>query len=379
MKTDWPSAIATALVLLATSVPAEPVPLADATASASVRAVDSPEGYRIAVLFRPVTTLDDASNEEMTEVMAHFYAEEALSGFLKQPKAISFVRAKSSRKEAEDGRVQWNFAIASPAISDAPVEAVEKREELAGRPASREKTDAKTRMIDFRSSCFKDLRIAEAVFSDEAAHCSTANERKALKDRIANALSALEEKIRTDDGLFRAEKKDMLDRVGRVRASLYDEIEGGGTIDSPPADGPAAPIADATFVEPFGALLRADPILLRTGGARIVERKDGSIVVLAVGSALAENGSREKIAEMQAAAALSRLRGEEVVTEDELTRSYERSTRDGATTENAETKRTSKTTLFSMDFHKPGETVGTWLSADRRKFFLAKGRILEKP
>ena len=44
-----------------------------------------------------------------------------------------------------------------------------------------------------------------------------------------------------------------------------------------------------------------------------------------------------------------------------------------------EMKRLSKTVVNSIDFHKTGETVGTWLSADRKRFFMAKGRIVHKP
>lgn len=379
MKTSRLVAASIAFLFGTVSATAEAVPLADASASASVRAVSEPEGYRVSVAFVPVTTLDDVSNAEMTEILAQFYAEEALTVFLHAPKAVSFTRIKSSNKMREDGRVQWSWTIPAGAVADAPEEVIEKREEATGTKSSSGKTDARTKLLDFRSSCFKDLRVAETVFSDEASRCRDESDKTALRERIAKAFSALEEKIDTDGDLFRSEKKELRDRAAKVKAFLFDEIGGGAGESESTGRTESLPVSDATFVEPFGALLRADPILLKSGGARIVERKDGSFAVLAVGSAMAANDNREKIAEMQAAAALSKLRGEEVVTEDELVRNYERTTKDGITSETASTERKSKTSLFSMDFHKPGETVGTWLSPDGKRFFLAKGRIVKTP
>lgn len=358
---------------------AEQVTLADASASASVQKNVSPEGFSIIVSFHPVTTLDDVTNEEMTEVLAHFYAEEALSTFLQSHKGIDFAKAKATNKPMGENFARWAFSVPVGAVVDAEIEVIEARKEVVGKKSLEERQDAKTRQQDFRSSCFRDLRVAESLFAEEAGKCKDVQACEKLRRRIESAFSVLREKIKADDGLFRAEKKELLEKVDKVESFLIREASVGANGDNDHGREAPLPIVDAVFVPPFDKILEADLILLKSGGARIIKRKDGSFVVLAVGSALASNDNREKIAEMQAAAALSKLRGEEVVTEDELSRNYERTTKNGVTSETAATERKSKISLFSIDFHKPGETVGTWLSPDRKRFFLAKGRIVESP
>lgn len=349
------------------------VPLADASASAAVEEMSEGAEYRIAVEFVPVTTLDEVSNDQMTEVLARFYAEEALSGFLEKEIAILFPHVQSLHKTLGERHVQWTFSVPARMLVDAPPAETMTRKEITQDTIRGDSPDIQTRLLDFRSQCFKDLRIAEALFADEAAKCVNPKEKAALRNRIVQAFAALEEKVRNDGALFRAEKKELLERAAKVRAFLLDELAGGEPAQESGIRQKDLPISDATFVEPFGAFLRADPILLRTGGVRIIERQDGSRVVLAVGSASAMNEHREDIADAQAQIALAKWREEEVVTESELTREYQRNSNG---VETSGMKRTSHTRLSAMSLHKPGETVGTWFSPDGTRFFLAKGRIV---
>lgn len=348
------------------------VPLADASASAKVEEIPEGGEYRITVEFIPVTTLDEVSNDEMTEVLARFYAEEALSGFLGAEKAISFTHVPLAHKPLEEGRVQWAFAIPSRLVVDAPLEKTVARREITKGRSQSTTPDIQTRLLDFRSSCFKDLRIAEALFADEAEKCSSSGEKAALHNRIAQAFDAFEEKVRNDGALFRAEKKELLERAAKVRAFLLDELDAGAGTKEADAQSDDLPISDATFVEPFGVFLRADPILLQTGGARRIPRPDGTWVVLAVGSAATANEHREDIADLQASAALAKLGGEEAGTKSELKRAYQRGSNGG---ESYEMKRISRTELSAGRFQQAGEKVGTWFSPDGTRFFLARGRI----
>ena len=83
------------------SAHADEIKLADASASASVTRIQTPKGFDVSVSFRPVATLDEVSNEEMTEVMAMFYVDEALSSFLKAQKAIIPRKVKFSFEKAK--------------------------------------------------------------------------------------------------------------------------------------------------------------------------------------------------------------------------------------------------------------------------------------
>lgn len=358
---------------------AEQVLLADASASASVQKIASPEGFGIKVSFPPVITLDDVSNEEMTQVLSHFYAEEALSAFLKSQKGIAFQKAKTEDSLLEDGRVQWSFSVPASAIFEADVEVVEVRKEIVGKKSPVAKPDAKTRLLDFRSSCFRDLRIAESLFAEEVAKCKDDQARSKLRQRIENAIAALQEKIRNDDNLFRAEKKELLEKADKVESFLLQEVSGGAGGNAAPKKGLPLPITDAVFTAPFDRILENDPILLQHDGARFVDLGNGTIAIVAVGSARADNEDRDDIAEMMASAALAKLNaGEESVVENRIERNYRRSSGSEGASESMEMKRTSKTTVNAADFHKLGEKVGTWLSKDGKRFFMAFGRIVKQ-
>ena len=359
---------------------AEEIKLADASASASVENTVSPSGFRITVTFYPVTTLDEVSNSEMTETMAQFYAEEALSKRLRSQKAISFKKVKSSRKNVDGGKARWIFAVPTEAVIDAPVKSVELREEIVGgasKKTGKASVDAKTKMLEFRSSCFRDLRIAEALFAEEIDLANVGKEGVALQQKIEAAFNALRKKIKADDDLFRAEKAELIEKADKVESYLLARITSGGGKKVRKEDNAKLPISGALFKDPFGDLLKSDPILLTHGGARLIEMDDGAIAILAVGSARAENEDREDIAELTASAALGKLQaGEESLVENKVERTYSRSVVGNKESEDVNVKRTSTVSINSIDFHKCGETVGTWFSLDGKRFFMAKGRIV---
>ena len=358
---------------------AEQINLVDASASASVVSSSVQKGYEISVEFRPVTTLDEISNEEMSKTLAQFYAEEALSNFLHAPKAIAFGKAQSILNGVENGRAKCVFNIPMDAIIDAPIHNVEIREEIVGKRRIDEKVDAKTRILDFRSTCFRDLRIAETLFAEEIAAVKNADERAALQRKIKDGFSALRLRIKADDNLFRSEKAELVEKVDKVENYLLTEaIDEKGKTNRTDSE-KNLPILDAIFKEPFGDLLKADPILLTHGGARFIEMVDGRVAILAVGFAMADNEDKEDIAELKASAELGKLLGgEESIVRNKIERQYRRSSSRDNANESMELKRTSATIVNSMDFHKMGETVGTWFSKDEKRFFLAKGRIVRK-
>ena len=376
-----------ALCLGGYAVAAE-VKLADASASASIEQLPAQDAFAIAVAFRPVTTLDDVTNREMTEVMAQFYAEEALSKFLKLPKAIVFskVETRGGKVDEDAKKVKFGFRVPVAAVIDAPVQKVEAREEVVGKKNPDVKKSVGNRFQDFRSTCFRDLRIAEALYADEVASVKGEKAVAKLRQKMHAAFVALREKIENDDNLFRAEKKELVGKVEKVERSLVKELEGkesdaaadGADVAEDDKSDKDLPISNATFVEPFGKLLKRDPILLTTGGARVIEMGNGLIAVVFVGSASTDNDDREEIAEMRGADALGRLReGEETSAESSIERTYTRSSGDSGAKENMDVKRVSRVRMNSNAFLPDGmEKVGTWFSKDGKKFFLAKGRIV---
>lgn len=350
----------------------EKVKLADANASASVDRSAS-DGYEITVSFRPVTTLDEDANREMTETLAIFYAEEALSSFLNAQKGIVVRGTKFLSEKARGGNEKWTFVVPDGSIADVPEVKVEVREAVVGRKIS-SRSDPDTVIRDFRSSCFRDLRVAETLFAEKIASVKERAEKDRLLEKIRDAFSGLRKKVKADDDLFRSEKDELIKKADRVEDYLVAKVGGD---DDCKRNVKNLDITDAVFREPYGRMLKADPILIAHGGARCIEMSDGSIMILAVGYASADNDDREDIAELRASAELGKLQaGEESVVENKFERDYSYSSDSGKTKENMTKKRRSSTTVNSYDFHKMGETVGTWLSKDGKRFFMAKGRIV---
>lgn len=378
--TDAMKTLLLLLVLLLwgfTSVSAFEIKFADASASASVVSVASQSGYRISVDFRPITTLDEISNREMSETLAQFYAEEALSSFFHASKAIVFSKAKTALICDGINKAQCVFDVPMAAIIDAPFRNVEIREEVVGKKRPENKADVNTRILDFRSTCFRDLRISEALFAEEIATAKNDSERVISQRKIKKGFTVLRQKIKADNNLFRSEKAELLEKVDKVENYLLIGIIGKkDKIDRSDSE-EKLPILEPIFKEPFGDLLKTDLILLTRGGARFIEMGDGAVAILAVGFALADNEDKEDIAEMRASAELGKLQGgEESVVRNKIERQYRRSSSGNDMNESSELKRSSATIVNSMHFHKLGETVGTWLSPDKKRFFLAKGRIV---
>lgn len=349
---------------------AKDITLADPTASASVIKVGTPERYEIALSFVPVTTLDAVSNEEMTDVLAQFYAEEAISLFMGVPKAIVRDGAKASKGDVAGGKIKWFFTVPKRAIVGVSKAEVDVRSEWAG-AICYSRVDIKTRLEDFRSQCFRDLRVAEMMFDEKIQHAKTESEKRFLCNKAKHSLDELRLKIKADSHLFRAEKAKMLKKCDEVEEYLNSSRQ------KCIAD---LPIKNAKFdKEIFEDLIKEDTILLTHGGARIKELDDGSVAVISVGSAAATMDDCMDIAEMDASAALSKLLGgEETVVRNELRREYSRVGKSEIQSEMSEFKRKSLIQLFSTSYHKSGETVGTWLSLDGKRFFVAKGRVVSK-
>lgn len=352
------------------------IKLADASASASVARSLSPTGFVVSVVFRPVTTLDDVSNGEMTEVLALFYAEEAVSLFLKESKAIVPNRTKFTFERVDAWKERWRFVVPESAVVDAPMITVKTRDDVVGKK-SISKNNAQMKILDFRSSCFRDLRVAETLFVEKVDAANGQEAKEAVRKKIQDAFSALRLKIKADDDLFRSEKEELVKKAEKVESFLVARIDGDDSEINRKEKVRSLPVIDAVFKEPYGDLLCADPILLTRGGARVVEWKDGAIAILAVGFASADNDEREDIAELNASAELGKLRaGEETLVANKLERCYSSTTKGDEIRENLEKKWVSTISVHTIDFHKIGETVGTWLSKDGKRFFLAKGRIV---
>ena len=390
------------VTLLSTVVYAENVQFKSSRkVAADVTEIDSGKGLRISVAFIPVSTLTEASNERISRLMAQSFAERTVSGYLHAPKTILFPKAKIVSFEFPKSNYERICKVVYEIPKTALLDIVVKKNKVSDLEDTWEifkkacMTESKYAMDDFRSDCYRDLRLAEAAFMVEIAQRERTLE--SVREEIETSFSAIIQRVDSEDMLLMSEKEELSNKIQSVRSFLLrkleerhlsrerlpvvrsdkvlysaDDVKRNDREDK-------LPILNAVFQEPFGEFLKNDPILLLHGGARFIKIDDGATAILAVGYAASDNENREDVAELEASAALGKLQGgEETLVNNKYEDAYLSVSMGGETKENVKMIQSYKVSVNSMDFHKTGETVGTWLSADGKRFFLAKGRIVRK-
>ena len=168
--------------------------------------------YHCLVIFSPVVTMDAISNREMNRLMAQFLAEEALEKHLGKPCAVAFSRTSSSIKDMSK-TLEYVFDIPKNAISF-DVKVVTSSETDEKRPLSRE--DARRMILAERSSCFRDVTLAEAYL----ASLTKEPLDKRRREELITMLKKLEDSIDEDDNLFTREKRELKQRVRKLKATV---------------------------------------------------------------------------------------------------------------------------------------------------------------
>lgn len=353
--------LATSVVLAAQKIELE----SDKSVLAEIIEDKAGQHIIISLAFIPVTTLDPVTNDEMTEILAQFYAEETLSSYLKAPKTIDFHRTKCIVHKKTAKQCTLTYKIPTMAILDVKEEQLSISAEAFKKSFGSFSSDAL--LQDFRSTCFRDLRIAEAVFLEQI---KLGKNQDSLAGKIREALSALEKKIHDDDALFLSEKEELLAKVRKVRDFLLNKLSAGESL---------VKISNANIIPVFQEFLFAEKILLEIGGCKAFQTEDGRIFLISVGRCRARGDSaeakihQERIAEQKAYAEIAKYKGIEVVVfaslEKEISRNVKRE-------EKYSKRKTKKITIRSAEFMYGLPTVGTWFSADGTVFYLAKGKEL---
>ena len=341
----------------------------DKTASAEVSENKADQLITVSLKFLPVTTLDPVTNDEMTEVLAEFFAEEAVSSFLKRPKAIVFSKTRKSIQNKTDKEYSVTYSIPVSAL----VEVKEKKESVSAEVLKKSFHSETTSLLqDFRSTCFHDLRVTEAVFLEQI---ETAKDKTTLKEKICDAFSAFEKKVEKDDELFLSEKEELTQKAKRIKNHLLEKLsankENVGGLGKAPES-----ISRANITPEYRPILFSDSILLETEGCKAIEMPDGSIYIIAVGRTVARGDSasnrilHEKIAEQKAYGEMAKYEGGEVHFFAQETKT--KVSKQGLI-EQYEKKKTKTITLRADKYLSYMSTVGTWYSADGKLFYLAKG------
>jgi hypothetical protein len=146
-----------------------------------------------------------------------------------------------------------------------------------------------------------------------------------------------------------------------------------------------SPFADVVIEKPFDAFLLAHPLLMDGDGARIVRRKDGTIMVIGIASTAVRDGSpadrkrAEVVCKTRALASIVSEKQGVVVAHEEKSEKKQEVVID------ANGKQKTKAVHEYLDVTRskleglvPGfEVIGRWKSPDRKIYFYAVGGILD--
>ena len=355
----------------------------DKSATAEVAEDKAKQRISVSLHFMPVTTLDAVSNDEMTGVLAQFFAEEVLSSYYKTPKGVDFARTRCIVHKRTAKQCSLTFEIPVAAIVDVK----EDRTTLAADAIRRYFSSESSRAImrDFRSTCFHDLRIAEAIFLEQT---KTAKDKAQLEQRIRDAFAALAKKINDDDALFLSEKEDLLTKAEATRDFLLKKLASGNSSADDSASvrddsiGENVKIKHARILPEFKPFLLGDPVLLEVGGCKAFRTSDGKTALIAVGMAEVRSNSakdrirRQRVAETNAFGELSKHREVEVTFFAERSKTTSISTQNGVESGRSQRTSSSRITVRAEGYFDDMMTVGQWYSEDGKLFYLAKGCMI---
>ena len=354
----------------------------DKSASAEIVEDRGKQLVSVSLTFMPVSTLDAVTNDEMTGVLAQIFTEEALSSYLKCPKAVAFSKARCIVHKKTSKQCSLTYEIPIAAITDVDV----KQQSIPAESIKKyfASVSSDTLLQDFRSTCFHDLRIAEAVFLEQIKSCK---DKEKLARKINDAFSALTKKINSDDALFLSEKEELLTKANSIKSFLLKKLSSAPVATPESTSCPNAqgsPIVHGTFLPEFKPFLLSDPILLEVGGCKAFRTEDGKTVLIAVGTAEVKDQSakdrirRQKVAEQKAFGELAKHQEVEVTFFSERYKTTSISTQNGVESGSSQKISSSRITMKAEAYFDEMLTVGRWYSGDGKLFFLAKGCIVPK-
>ena len=338
------------------------------------------QSVQISVRFIPVTSLNELTNARMNLVISRFFVEQALSQFYKKEKSVDFGKLKPTVAEAGKQKKTYSYVVPFSAISDAP--AAVKKEAYAKTLESGYSRNSGDDLFLTASEIFaRDLRLAEALFLKEI---KETKDRKATVKNINAAFDALKKKVENQDDLLSAEKDEFTATLEKVRKYLLKKIRQSASSSvekALPRNELDLSISRYWFRSDFKKFLTSDKTLLESGGCRAWKLPDGRIVLIGVGSVIADDSIRSRqdrgtAAENAVFAALAKHNGVRVTTFTTSSESTTFSTVDKNETAKDQRTITSGTTIRAEGYFPGMENVGHWYSPDGKLFFLAKGVMI---
>lgn len=340
--------------------------------------------YTVNLEFAPVVSLSQIENEEMTEILAKFFTEEALSVFLKEEKGVKFSRINSNILFKSKDKIKYRYLIPENEIYK--VEVVEETSIdnlLTNYYNSCDETNEL--FLDARSPCFRDTRTIEFYYLSKI---SNAKDKTALRKEINDGLTLLRDKIKKDRALFLSEKEELLERVNKIELALLKKLSKNKSLntsessnDVEASDPILEVVSSPTFDKPeFKDFFENEKILLTIGGCRAFETEDGKIALISVGLFPVTANSfvqSLKSAEINAYNELAKHQNVQVTYFGMRTKKAEVVKKKLVESSSSEQSAYSKTTIQSKAYIQKMEKVGYWYSKDKTILFVALGCFID--
>ena len=354
--------------------------------------------YEAAVRMKPIQCFDKVTNERLNEQKARSYSLQGLLKHLtgdKNPSAsVSGVTVTETR---DDGKF-YRLTLRIPRDGFEIIRNPELR--LAPRKAS---MVSPAEEIHFSSSLltgFGDhsatIEQLVSVFDQEldlvrSAPREISNDFEIaiveLEDRLTAWFGQFEKDVDSDNLLLAAERTELLDNIDSAHKRCIQELQSAVQHREQERFEKERMIqfSDVEIEADFEVYLKSNPLLMEVAGCKIISRKDGSTVVIAVGStALNDKGAADK------------LRAEKVCRVKALTSLV--AEKQGVQIVHIEESKDSTVVVFEQGVEKASSVmdllkitkakvegithdmpiIGRWRSADGGVYFLAIGAFIDK-
>ncbi len=357
------------------------------------------DAFEVAVRMKPVQCFDKATNERLNAQKARSYG---LQGLLKhlsggKEKVRATVSGVTVANARHDGKV-YRLTLRVPRDGIEVVRSPETRE-----PPRRTQKSPNTEEVQVTSAfltCFGDhaatIEQLVLVFNQEldpvkSKPLDSGNEFEIaiaeLEERLAARFDQFERDVRADNLLFAGDRTKLISEVVTVRdrclQGLRSAVE--QREQARAEKNRTAQFRDVEIEVDFEKYLISNPLLMEVAGAKVVRRKDGSNVVIAVGSTVLNDGSAkerlraEKVSRVKALTSLvAEKQGVQIAHVEEL------KDETVVVLENGTEKATSVMDLLKITKAKvEGITrdmpvIGRWRSAEGDTFYLAIGAIIDR-
>ena len=357
------------------------------------------DAFEVAVRMKPVQCFDRATNERLNAQKARSYGLQGLLKHLSGGKEK--VRATVSGVTVANARHDGDFYRLTFRVPRDGIEVVRNSETREPpRKASKPPLTDEVQLTSALLTCFGDhaatIEQLVSVFDQEldpvrSKPLDSGNEFEIaiaeLEERQNARFDQFEKDVRSDVLLHVHHQKELnaaaiAERnrcLQGLRAAVEQREQARTEKDR------AAQFRDVEIEPDFEKYLTANPLLMEVAGAKVVRRKDGSIVVIAVGSTVLNDGSAkerlraEKVCRVKALTSLvAEKQGVQIAHVEEL------KDETVVVLENGTEKATSVMDLLKVTKAKvEGITrdmpvIGRWRSAEGDTFYLAIGAVIDR-